>query len=404
MRHLKWLWWAMIVAMFVVNIRFLLKEPKSYFVSETTLFTEGIKPTPFFDLQYINTQVLQHGLRFKKTPVGGLSALTYYPKENIFFSLSDDKGKKGFPRFYKFKWQKKENKIEYKFTLEDQVFLLNERGGRLTSIDPEGIAFLKPDKLFISSEGVQLPILTAPPAVFSFNLEGQKLSSLPVPNMYWDAERIGKWGVQENKGFESLSIDPKGKELWFATEAVLHQDTKPLETEALRTQYLRFSRFHIKKQKMIGQFVYPMDLSMVKGELKGKNGLTDFLVLGKKKLITVERAYLKKDLPSLKKSDAVIVRLFLTDCSQADDVSAYPQFKGEHFVTCGKTLLRNLSNLPLETRNRVDMETRNRVDNIEGIALGPEVSKGTYLLVLVSDDNFRKAQKTQFLFFHYKKH
>ena len=108
-------------------------------------------------------------------------------------------------------------------------------------------------------------------------------------------------------------------------------------------------------------------------------------------MLTVERAYLKDEsISGDRKTDANLVRLFLTDCSAADDVSKYQELKKGRFVTCGKRLLADLSAI-----------IGDGVDNIEGITIGPAVSKKGYLLVLVSDNNFSHTQKTQFLFFHY---
>jgi len=115
-----------------------------------------------------------------------------------------------------------------------------------------------------------------------------------------------------------------------------------------------------------------------------------FFYLGEDKLLVVERAYLLKDdsVSGNRKVDANVVRLFLTDCSMATNVLNYKEL--QQYVTCGKTLLADLSDF-----------LGDAVDNIEGITIGPTVSRGDRLLVLVSDNNFSRSQKTQFLFFHY---
>ena len=356
-------------------------------------FISGAPPSVFFSLKFINEQVLEPNLRFKNIPVGGLSALAYNMEKNIFLALSDDKGEKGRPpRFYKLKLSQELGKSKYALKMTDQVFLQNKMDQQFVPIDPEGVAFFKPDQIFISSEGVQLPNLTAPPAVFKFSFTGKWLSSLPLPKMYWpdNHSQLGEWGVKENKAFEALSLDMEKNQLWLGTESSLHQDDQDgLNTE--NKQYIRISRFDAETTKMTGQFMYQMDYEIKKGNLNGENGLTDFLSLGDQKLLVVERAYLKDNsISGDRKTDANSVRLFLTDCSTASDVSKYNEFKGKRFVTCGKRLLADLSSL-----------LGDAVDNIEGITIGPEVTKGNFLLVLVSDNNFSRFQKTQFLFFHY---
>ena len=361
-------------------------KPKASFIS-------GAPPIVFFSLKFINEQVVDHHLRIKDISIGGLSALSYSEESNTFIALSDDKGNKaGPPRFYKLKLNKKEEGKKYELVFEDQVFLYNVEGQKMEPIDPEGVAFFKSDQIFISSEGAQLPHLIAPPAVFLFNSKGKKLSSWPTPQMYWpeDLSQLGKWGVKENKAFEALSIDYENDHLWVATESALHQDVQTAENSK-GTQYIRLSRFNIKGANMMDQFIYPMDSRIEINNLKGANGLTDFLYLGGEKLIVIERAYLKdSSVSGDRKVDANFVRLFLTDCSQASDVSQYQELKQGNFVTCGKKQLADLSSL-----------LGDNLDNIEGITMGPKVSEGSYLLVLVSDNNFSPSQKTQFLYFHY---
>ncbi len=354
------------------------------------VFIAGADPAVFFTIRFVNEQVLPHNRFFKKTKIGGLSALSYDPEADLFLALSDDKGNKGgAPRFYKFQLKQDPENKKYKLEPVDLVFLTNRNGQSFSPIDPEGIVFFKPDRIFISSEGAQMPDLTAPPALFTFSGKGKLISSWLPSGVYWpdDPARVGTYGVRENKGFEALSLDSENNQLYTATESALHQD----EQEKGNKQYVRISRFDIETQKITSQVIYPMSADIELEHLKGSNGLTDFIVLGENKLLTVERAYLKDEsIAGERKTDANQVRLFLTDCSKAGNVLPYKDLRKGRFVTCGKRLIADLSSL-----------LGDRLDNIEGISIGPEVAGGNHLLVLVSDNNFRSAQKTQFLFFHY---
>ena len=365
-------------------------------------FIAGTPPPVFFSLDFINEQVIKHNFQIEGVPVGGLSALSYNPETNVFIALSDvktalseGKNEKGSPRFYELKLVDKSEgrKRKYELEITKQVFLSNKKTGKLMPIDPEGVALSKSNQMFISSEGAQLPELNiyAPPAVFMFNSKGEWLSSLPLPDMYWpdDPDRLEEWGVKENKAFEALSVDSAENQLWLSTESALNQDEQGGDDE--NKQYVRISQFDIKTTRMNNQFLYQMDSDVEVNNLTGRNGLTDFFSLGGRQLLTVERTYLKDEsVAGNRKTDANLVRLFLTDCSGADNVSEHQNLKKGQFVTCGKRLLADLSSI-----------IGDRVDNIEGITIGPSVKEGGYLLVLVSDNNFNQAQKTQFLFFHY---
>jgi len=365
--------------------------------SSSTEFIMGNRPFVFFSLEFINEQVLEHNQLFNNIPVGGLSAISYHSETDTFLALSDDKGQKGYPpRFYQLQLHKDKEK-KYKFVLKNQVFIKDNLDEPFHPIDPEGMAIFQ-QKVFISSEGAQMPHLVAPPGVFVFDLKGKWQSTWDTPKVYWpeDITLLGKWGVKENKAFEALSVDANKQQLWLATESSLHQDRGLTEDSASNTmandsqQYIRIGQFDIGSKNMIHQFIYPADYKIDKNNLQGNNGLTDFLALGDNKLLTLERTYLKdSSISGDRKTDANWVRLFLTDCSGASDVSQHEALNTGKFITCGKVLLLDLSSV-----------LGKNVDNIEGIAIGPEISKDSHLLVLVSDNNFSPSQKTQFLFFH----
>ena len=352
---------------------------------------EGAIPSVFFSLQFINEQILPYEAEFQSISIGGLSALSYEPDSKTFFAVSDDKGKHGPPRFYKLSLSNTDNK--YQIRVSDQVFLFHPSGRHFTNLDAEGISYFpNKNQIFISSEGTQKPNLLIPPGIFIFNMQGQWQASWKVSTLFWpeNINELGKWGTQDNKAFEAMSINSYRDHLWVSTESALYQDILPDE-HARNRQYIRFNQFNLKDNTMIKQVVYPAVSQIRVNQFTGFNGVTDFLSLGDQKLLVVERAYLKdSSTPDNRKTDVNSIRLFLTDCSSATDVSEHPSLKNKEFTTCGKRQLVDLSDIIVGT-----------VDNIEGITIGPEVSNGSYLMVLVSDNNFSNLQKTQFLFFHY---
>ena len=372
----------------------------------TTQFIESPSPIQNFSIQFLNAQVLTPGLHIDNIPVGGLSALSYDPENRVFFALSDDKGhphnngNSYFPRFYEMKLQRTGEK--YSFELTKQTALLNKNNQHIQGIDPEGIVFLNNNTIFISSEGEQTSIRTIPPALFIYNIEGQLQSERPVEGMFWDYDKVGSYGVKENKGFEALTLDTDNNQLWMATEESLHQDDLlgPADSQAVTNrEYIRFNQIDLSTMRIKAQYIYPIQSDMEQGTLSGNNGVTDFLSVGDSRLIVLERAYLEQpNAPSNIKQNASLIQLFLADCSGASNVAAYQALQGNQFVMCGKSqIIGDLSKF-----------INGYVDNIEGIAKGPPVppgpgvSPGEFMLVLVSDNNFLPKQQNQFLFFRYK--
>ncbi len=404
-----------------------------FFVTACVSFSE--KPTPPSSqkrikeggrLYFVNEQVLPHAYTFRSVPLGGLSALSYYPPTQTFFALSDDKGKKGPPRFYHLKLQSRKKKlnsppqqVSYSFKVTDQVFLTRLKGLPFLPIDPEGMAVLynkgENPQVFVSSEGAQMPDLIQAPSLLSFNLKGEWQKTWPLASVFWpqDLKQVGTWGVRENKAFEALALSPDKKYLWLATESPLHQDRIHVKSlsdvsvskkkNQISKQYIRFTRFKVKSQTLSSQFVYPMDSEIKLHDMQGENGLTDFLSLGNMQFLVIERAYLKnKNISGKRKSDLNVVKLFLADCSPADNVFQHPSLKNKTFTPCNKQQVWDF--LPSAEHSQLSPASlqKYKVDNLEGLALGPRVDKNTYLVVLVSDNNFNPSQKTQFLFFHYR--
>ena len=314
---------------------------------------------PSSSLEFFNEQVIPKSLKSSHLPIGGLSALTFDKKTGFYFALSDDKKNH---RFYKLHLTKQQ---PYKFKVKKQI-LLRERATAKNlkrNMDPEGIA-LNQSQVFISSEGQQIFTPPEPPQIFRFSLEGILKEAKTTPAIFWNPKNTKTFGTQENKGFESLSIDSQKKLLWTATEKPLLQDLK------ISNKKIRLSGFDLKTNKLLFQFSYSL--------YHADSGLVEVISLKNKTFLTLERSY-KED------KKAHFVKLFLTNCNKATNIIHSPS----SFSPCKKKQLfdfkQNLKSI--------------KIENIEGMALGPLLPSGKRLIVFVSDDNFRANRKNQILFF-----
>jgi len=298
-----------------------------------------------------------------------LSELFFDESSGYFLALSDDKKNH---RFYKLALK---TKPIYQLEIKKQIFLKSPGHQRLKrNMDPEALALYGKNKIFIASEGQQIYKIHEPTQIFTFDREGILQEAWPVPTVFWpkgQTKQSPSFGQQENKGFESLTLDKKSNTLWTATEQPLKQDL--IFTDKF---FVRLSAFDIKNKKMLAQYPYAL-----KGE---KSGLVALKWIKPKMFIGMERAYRK-----LKNNGGNEVDLFLTDCRQASNVQTQIQLK-KKFKACLKhQLWSSLKNF-----------TSSRVDNLEALALGPVLPSQKQLMVLASDNNFNEEkQKTQFLFF-----
>jgi hypothetical protein len=335
-------------------------------------------------------------IKFKDTSVGGLSALSYDRQRNKFYALSDDRSQFAPARFYTLGVSVKrtdtgEIRID-KVDVEDVTFITDENGKTFAkgSIDPEGIALSPKKTLFISSEGV--PSQGIAPFIREFDLEtGKQKQSLQLPDRYLrnnntNEEQLPR-GIQDNLGFESLTFelgslaaasgDPF--RLFTATESALFQDSLPPDSEQpTRIRLMQYLIGNIARPMVVTEHVYLLDPAP-KGAID--NGLTE--------LVTVDQG---GHFLSLERTYGVLgagAKIYQLATGGATDTSGIATLKGDVSRINGvkKKLVLDLSTLGIY------------LDNLEGMTFGPRLPDGSQSLLLVSDDNFRDMQLTQFLLF-----
>jgi hypothetical protein len=341
--------------------------------------------------------------KFKDTPVGGLSALTYDRQRNKFYALSDDRSQFAPARFYTValsvkRTDKGEIGIE-KVDVEDVTFITDENGKNYAqgSIDPEGMSLSPRGTVFISSEGV--PSSGIAPFIREFDLKtGQQRSSLMIPERYLapedtkDKEKQEQppRGIQDNLGFEALTLelgslaggngDPF--RLFTATESALWQDALPPKSqESARIRLMHYLIGPISRPMVVAEHLYLLDPTPA-GAID--NGLTELVTIDMGgHFLSLERTY------GVLGANAKIYQMAM---SAATDTSTIETLKGDvsRIDPVKKKLLLDLSELGIY------------LDNLEAMALGPRLPDGSQSLLLVSDDNFSDTQITQFLLFRLK--
>ncbi|NER38605.1 MAG: esterase-like activity of phytase family protein [Oscillatoria sp. SIO1A7] len=334
--------------------------------------------------------------RYEGTLVGGLSGITYDRQSDRFYALSDDQGIYAPARFYTLKLNLDTNELgtpEIKNIQIEDVTLLADADGQTYSngeINPEGIAWAAPDKLYISSEGVTDKNVA--PFISEVDLEtGRWQRSLPVPDRYIaNASGEQRQGVQENLGFESLTINPRGfgdatvdpYNLFTATEAPLAQDRNSAGldsgSDSPQPARNRFLQYLIGDGPplLLAEYAYPLDIG---GRWSIINSLTELLALDRGgHLLSLERSF------GLVGYGA---KIFQVTTAGATDTTSIASLQNNNVQSLRKQLELDLGNLGIT------------LDNLEGMTIGPRLADGTQSLILVSDDNFNDDQATQFLLF-----
>jgi hypothetical protein len=328
--------------------------------------------------------------------LAGLSALTYDRQRNKLYALSDDRSQFAPARFYTLglnlnRTDTGEIGIE-KVDVEDVTFITDENGKTYAngSLDPEGIGLSPKGTVFISSEGV--PSQGISPFIREFDLKtGRQQQSLKIPERYLrdnsTNEEPSPRGIQDNLGFESLTLEPGSLaaatgdpfRLFTATESALFQDSLPPDSEQpTRIRMMQYLIGNIARPMVVTEHVYLLD-PPPPGAVS--NGLTELATVDTGgHFLSLERTY------GLLGSNAKIYQIVTSD---ATDTSGIVTLKGDisRIDAVKKKLVLDLSTLGIY------------LDNLEGMTLGPRLPDGTQSLLLVSDDNFKDAQLNQFLLF-----
>lgn len=333
---------------------------------------------------------------FENTTVGGLSAIAYNRQRDRFYVLSDDRSEKAPARFYTLKIDlKSENPDKTtinKITLEKVTTLKNQNGELFPrqTLDPEGIALSPRGTVFISSEGAVKQGIN--PFIKEFNLEtGQEIRDLTLPQRYLlnaTDSNITPQGIQDNFGFEALTLNPNSLapedpfRLFTAVESSLTQDFDPEQPPAsFPLRFLHYVINPIGNPIIVAEHLYLLEPG---ASDVITNGLTELLALPTEGyFLSLERTY------GLRGAGAKIFQVIIAN---ATDTSNIASLKGDtsQIIPMTKKLLLDLSELGIY------------LDNLEGMTLGPRLSDGSQSLILVSDDNFKNDQITQFLLFRIK--
>lgn len=322
---------------------------------------------------------------FEGTPVGGLSALTYDRSADRFYVLSDDRGGRSPSRFYTLAVQVDGSGFRT-VEIERVTTLKNADGAPFPArqLDPEGIALTPQGTLIVSSEGS--PRDGAAPFIGEFDLDGQLLQDFRVPDRYlFDGgpDQPQTQGVQENLGFEALTIPPGASgytepfRLFVGTEGPLLQDLDENPEIPYKNRLVHYLVGEYQTT-LISEHWYPMDLSPL-GAVS--NGLSEIEAIDRSgHFLALERAY---------GLQGTTVKLYQLATGGASDISAISSLRGDlsNLTPIQKELVLNLNELPVE------------IDNLEGMALGPSLRDGSRTLILISDNNFSDRQKTQLLLF-----
>ena len=334
-------------------------------------------------VDFLGQATLPAGFSFKGTELGGLSGITYDPNRHVYYAIADDRSKKAPARFYTLKINLKESLKDGDVVPIDVTTLLDETNQPFAagSLDPEGIALTDKETVFISSEGNAERLIK--PFIKEFSLSsGRQLKTLAVPEKFLPVASR-KRGIRNNLALESLTITPNQKYLFTATENALIQDGPSSAPKT--SSRCRILQYNLLTSQPAEEFLYLTQPVATLLNLPGSfaSGLVDLLALDNQgHFLSLERSFTGLGFT------IALFEVFLKGADDIQDIDSLSAVDLKTIKPVEKKLLldfQTLKNLPL--------------DNIEGLTFGPELSDGRRSLIVVSDNNFQRAQRTQILAF-----
>ncbi|MEO7132926.1 MAG: esterase-like activity of phytase family protein [Vicinamibacterales bacterium] len=218
------------------------------------------------------------------------------------------------------------------------------------------------------------------PAILQVNSDAVVTGVIQYPKEF-QITSDGITGLRDNQGFESLTITPRGR-IIAGLEQPLIQEGSVTFDHGGPGRLIEFERsgstFKPKRQWRYMISPTPRLENFADTCIDGENGLVELLALSETSLISMERACLKTQDGHF---TANAVRLFSVELIDGD---------------ARKRLLLDFESVAPRLSSALT-----RLENFEGMAFGPVVN-GVRTLLVVSDDNFRKTQKTAFLLFGMK--
>lgn len=303
--------------------------------------------------------------RYEGTNVGGLSALAYDRRADVYYSLVDNEAATP-ARFYTLDIPLDRSRLG-RPGVEDVTFLRDAAGQPFTgaNFDGEGLTLLGGGDLLASSE--------TEPSIRRFSPDGGFVEELPVPRKF----RVTPAGEgQPNQTFESLSLSPNGRSLFTANEGFLAADGETADGSD-RVRVLRYDRgrdgFEPEEE-----FYYLAEPGQ---------GVVEISALSERELLVLERGFVS--------GEGNTVRIFRVSLKGAEDVSDEPTLADPGLEPLEKELLVDLADCPSGGAKSPGTQENPLLDNFEALTLGPRLPGGRRALLLVSDDNFNDAQVTR---------
>jgi hypothetical protein len=280
--------------------------------------------------------------------------------------------------------------------------LLNGNGGSLgQSQDPEGFVVGANGNFFVSDE--------YGPSIYEFSPDGRFVRAFVQPSnvlprvngsLNFAADTTSTTGRQDNRGYEGLAISPDGTKLFAAFQDPLQEEGTPT---GRNSRNVRIVRFDVATGQSDAQYIYQLESltdinSRIPGTVndfgataQGRNiGISSLIAVNNSELLVIER-----DNRGLGVTDPLATtvvgskQVFKIDLTGATDVSGI-SLTGTNTLPAGVTPVSKSTFLDIA--GALQGAGQKVPEKIEGLAIGPQLSDGSFALVVATDNDFSVTQ------------
>lgn len=352
------------------------------FISACATTDTNKQPLRFIEAIEIPLDASQEGVQ-----IGGLSSLYFDSETNTLFSITDDKGRLGGPVIHHFDVRLTAGSLRVE---PSGITKLGDTDGQPLFpeeiIDAEAFDQLGNGNWLVSSEGIDVEKYFNLPMLYEFTSEGHLVRRINVPQKYLPKQSDApNTGIRPNDAFEGLSISPDTKHLFLINEKALLQDgevSKQSQSSVVRLVHKKSSTngydYFAEYPYVLSELPNPTAAEMVEGVLS----ISDILTLNERSLLVVEKSFLTQ--PSIRNT----VRIYRVEIpSNVTNIQDISSLNGAEFVAVYKVLWTDLDNFAVAPGFP-------KLDNVEGIIFGPTLANGNNTLLVITDNNFSRRQKT----------
>lgn len=313
--------------------------------------------------------------------VGGLSGMFWDGSK--LTAVCDDRGKFGEPRLYDLDVKISAGKVDFSVTKSQHL----KDTSKDWILDNEGIASLPGGDLVISTEGDNDRKPRAMPHIFVTSSTGAYKSDISLPEKFLpETTGLQKKGIENNRGFEGLTVNPNGQNLFVMNEYPIIAD----QGDDDMNFWLRLVEFKKDKDSFKVSAEYPYMVTRSANNSVGVEvfrGISEILFVADGQFLVMERgARLTKT------GIAYTGGLYLADTAGVKDVAAVKSLADGKSTAAKKTKLLDFEEL---FKNQ-------KIENFEALSWGPTLPDGRKSLLVLSDNNFSNKEKTTLLVFAVK--